>query len=214
MNPDTLTQIKSIIGRDLLGPVSIATIGAVAMYFSPKIRRFSKKILWKFFKIKEKNDQFLTTTEKNQRVQELLIELRIKLNADRTFLAMFSNGDHFIDGSDIQKVSRTNESVGPGVAFEALHYQNINISLINHEMELVKEPGPSFRLVSQLKDGKFKRMLVARGVKAIARCAVRNNDKIIGYIGLSFHHELEKPANIDEVCTYAGLIEQILSEYR
>lgn len=153
------------------------------------------------------------SAEKNEKIQEKLTELRITLNADRTYLSMFHNGFKYVDGSEVLKKSRTNESVAEGITFEAEKYRNLMISHMNEEMILV-EKGPIYSLASDLPDSKFKRMLVSSRIKAVARCPVKKNNDIIGFLGTDFMSLPITPPNLDELSKYAGIIEQILSTYR
>ncbi len=168
-----------------------------------------------FWKSKKKKYSIKLTAEKNARIQEILTEIRIRFMGDRAYLSMFHNGDKYINGSEILKVSRTNESVSQGVSLEAHYYQDIHISLIPEEMELVADPAVSFVKTHELQDGKFRRMLISRGVKAVARAAIRQKDDIIGFLGIDFvDDDIEKPVDIDELANYyAGIVEQILSSY-
>ena len=193
---DTILQTFS---KDILAP-TIVGLGAVfAVWYKSWLAN------------KRKQFTIRISAEKNDRIQVLLTEVRARLDADRTYLCMFHNGSKYTQGSEILKVSRTNESANPGVSLEAQHYQNILISLIPDEMTLVTEDGPSFTKVTDLKDGKFKRMCIARGIQSIARCAVRKGNEIIGYLGADFNDIEERPANIDELCQYAGIVEQVLT---
>jgi hypothetical protein len=154
------------------------------------------------------------SAEKNEKIQDLLIEIRIRLQADRAYLGMFHNGNKYSEGSEIIKMSRTNESAAPGISLEAQHYQNILISLIVDETRLIDEEGPSFTNVMDLPDGKFKRMCETRGIVSVARCAIRKDKDIIGFVGLDYSRLIEKPQNIEDLCKYAGILEQVLTDYR
>jgi hypothetical protein len=191
---------------DNIGEVISAAIVASAVTFAALAKDWLKK--------KHKPFSIRISAEKNDRIQEVLLELRLMLKADRAHLNMFHNGNKYIEGSEILKYSRTNESVGPGISFEAQHYQGIMISLVPDLMRLVTTDGPSYTKVDDLQDGKFKRMLISRGVKAVAVCSVNREKSIIGFIGLSYNTLLaEPPANILDLCKYAGIIEQIIAEY-
>jgi hypothetical protein len=194
-------KISETIGKDLIGPMLIGgAVAAIAMlreWLKSKKRPFSIRI----------------SAEKNDRIQDALLELRLTLKADRAHLNMFHNGSKYIEGSEIMKVSRSNEVVKEGVSFEASHFQNILISLIPDEMRLVKAEGASFTKVDKLEDGKFKRMMVMRGVRAVARCGVNRGKDIIGYVGVDYNSDIDAPINIEELCKFASIIEQILAEY-
>ncbi len=198
-----LKDIFQNIGTFVLGP---AILGATTYL----IYKFNE---WK--SSQKKKYSIRLTAEKNAKIQEILTEIRLKFGGDRAYLSMFHNGDKYINGSEILKVSRTNESAAPGVSLEAHYYQDIHISLIPEEMKLVTDPEVSFIKTSDLADGKFRRMLISRGVKAVARASVRQNNDIIGFLGIDFtDDDIQKPVNIDDLANYySGIIEQILSSY-
>lgn len=196
-------KIFEVIGQNIVGPILIGSAGAAILFIREWMRKRKKPV------------SIRISAEKNDKIQDILLETRIKLNADRAYLSMFHNGSKYIEGSEILKKSRTNESAAPGVSFEAQHFQNILISLMPDEMKLVTTAGPSFIKTEELQDGKFKRMLVSRGVKAVARCAINRNKDIIGFIGLDYNNsDVDKaPDNINDLCNFAGIIEQIIAEY-
>lgn len=195
-------KILESVGQNIIGPVLIGSAGAAILFVR------------EWFKQRKKPHSIRISAEKNDKIQDVLLEVRLKLNADRAYVTMFHNGNKYIEGSEILKKSRTNESAAPGVSFEAQHFQNILISLMPDEMRLVTMDGPSFTKVATLQDGKFKRMLVRSGIKSVARCAINRNKDIIGFVGVDYNRDMEKaPENIGELCNAAGIIEQIIADY-
>jgi hypothetical protein len=83
------------------------------------------------------------------------------------------------------------------------------VSNVTEEIDLVLDEGPSFTVVKDLTPSKFKWLCEEAGVNAIARCAVRKGDKIIGFVGADFETEVV-PENIYLICEYAGRIESII----
>jgi hypothetical protein len=158
----------------------------------------------------------------DQRITTLLAEARTITGADRCYVAGYHNGTRLIgpaeDGYHLLKKSRTHEVVGPGVepsvGPEVNDYKDLYVSLIPEEYELVVEDGPSWRVVEDIDDSKFKRMLMNSGVWAVARCAIRRGGEIVGFVGADFNHRRAKPANMDALVDYAGRIEQVMGEPR
>jgi hypothetical protein len=144
-------------------------------------------------------------------IRDLLTECRVILGASRVYLHKFSNGDKYIDGSDVIKTSRTHESVDQGVSYEASRFQNMLISTIPDAMEMVIEEGPSFRAVDDLPEGKFKWLCMNCNVIGVARCAIRKGDSLVGYIGADFQHA-QKPEAIERLCEFGGRINSVLEE--
>ena len=140
---DGIKDIFMTVGTYVVGPILFGAIVYAVMKISEAIKNNKKKYSIKL------------TTEKNTKIHEVLTEVRVRFHADRAYVSMFHNGDKYINGSEILKVSRTNESVNSGVSLEAYHYQDINISLIPEEMALIVDPVVSFVKTHDLPDGKW-----------------------------------------------------------
>jgi hypothetical protein len=200
---NSFRDLFQTLGTEVVGPAFMG----LAMYALIWIReRFTAK--------QNKHENIYVDTERNNKIYELLTEIRITLKAQRSYLCRIHNGQKYIEDSEIIKYTRVNESPAPGFSYEADHYKNLLTSLMHDEMVLVTQEGASFTKVKDLKDGKFKRMLLATDVKAVARCAVRKNADIIGFIGIDYTNTESSAENIEELCKYAGIIEQVLSSYR
>lgn len=197
-----LKSMSEVLGTYILGPAILSALTYIGIKMVEKWRE------------KKNHHSIKMTAEKNNKIQEILTEIRAKLSADRVYLTLFHNGNKYIDGSEILKMSRTNESVSPGISIEAHYYQDISISLVPDEMKMVTSPGVNYATVSSLEDGKFKRMSISRGVKAVARCGIRKSNDIIGFLGVDFDTDVNIPPNIEILTHYAGIIEQILSSYK
>ncbi len=191
-------------GKEVLGPTLVGVAIAVSIWIRDWIKR------------KGNVPSIRVTAEKIDKIQTLLLEIRIRFDAARAYLALYHNGDKYVEGSSLLKMSRISETVAPGVSLEAENYRNILISLLNEENKLVCEKGPSFTITSTLSDGKFKRMCESRGIYAVARCGIRKGEDIIGFIGLDYNDQdmATPPESLNDLSRYAGIIEQVLSDYR
>jgi hypothetical protein len=58
-----------------------------------------------------------------------LTELRVKVDCARAQIVQFHNGEYFMDGISMKKLSLTHESLSKGVSEEAGKTTNILISL-------------------------------------------------------------------------------------
>lgn len=151
---------------------------------------------------------------KDDQINMLLAEIGSRLWADRAYLSMYHNGDHYVEGSELMKKTRTHEWTFGGVSPTLFDFHDIAISLLTEECKLVLEPGPSYTRVADLPDCKFKRLCEAQGVYAVARCAVRSYGKTVGFLGLDFIRHLDPPTDIDLLPIYASRIEFILDRHR
>lgn len=151
--------------------------------------------------------------ELGARIRIVLAELGTMLKAERCYLCQYHNGEHYVSGSSVLKNSRSHEWTQASVRGAARQHQNIPISLVHDEGDLVEEAGPSFRYTEDLPQGTFRRILEAEEVKAIARCAVRKDKGIIGFVGVDFlDRPSEKPDLVKLLPNFAARIEQLLAE--
>lgn len=148
------------------------------------------------------------STSIDLQIRDILASVRIQLDADRVFLSRFHNGDHFIDGSEILRKTRTDESVNPGVNFLSEEFQGMLISQVPEEIKLVLMDGPSFTKTKDLPDCKFRRVLEISGTYALARCAVRHGTTILGFVGAEWVRPRdEPPETINLLIHLAGQLE-------
>lgn len=186
--------------RQVVGPM----VAGVACYVAGKAAGFAKK-----------KKHFTASIQESRvsdfRIHELLSEIRFIFRAQRAYLVKFHNGEHYVDGSEILKMSRTHEVVSPGVSYQQTDFQGILTSRCPQQIELAVREGPGYVQTDDLPDGsRFKGMKLAGGVKACASCAVVRRGNLIGFIGLDFDNE-ERPENIEDLCDYAGKIENLLA---
>ena len=203
----TMHDLWMKIWSNFIGWILFPLILAAAAYAFQKIN--------KILETKRRHFKFVKMTVRDQQIKEALIELRALLHADRAYVVMFHNGSVYQDGSHDLKKSRTHEVVGPGVSYESQNYQDIRISLVLDEIELLKaEQQPTYHKRSDFKDSSFRRMLESQGVAAISRCPLKRGKDTIGFIGVDCPDDDGPPPNIEIMCQYAGRIETIMSRYR
>ena len=101
----------------------------------------------------------------------------------------------------------------PGSTYEAERFRAVLISTLPEEMDLVRENGPSYRLVADLPLGKFRWYCEQGGAKAIARVVVRRGMDIVGFVGADFDGDCEQPpSNIGCMTELAYSVGQILAK--
>lgn len=186
-----------------------AEVGKIVAYLSAGVFiAVGSKIKGRMGKRKSIEESSSTDLE----IRDLLAAARIKLEADRVFLSRFHNGDHFIDGSEILRKTRTDESVNPGVSFLSEEFQGMLISQVPEEIKLALADGPSFTRTQDLPDCKFRRILESSGTYALARCAVRQGSLILGFVGAEWTRPLENaPEETNILCHLAGQLEHRFS---
>ena len=89
-----------------------------------------RKAIKPFFETKitkRKNDQLW---KMHSDVHEALTEARTKVDAARALIVQFHNGEYFLDGSGVKKMSTSHESLRYGISSCGEKLQNILISII------------------------------------------------------------------------------------
>ena len=97
-------------------------------------------------------------------LHEFLTELRVKTDAGRAQIVQFHNGEYFVDGVSMQKMSVTHESLANGVSAEATSKQNTLITLISPIMLRLEENLANIYRTDEEKPGNFKNCLEAANI--------------------------------------------------
>lgn len=159
--------------------------------------------------------------EENDRIAEiddLITRALIELGGIRAYVSEYVANGPGQDGKPIKVKRRTHERVADGVSYQAGEFEHIPMGFLAEETALVLQAGPSFTLVKDLPDCKFKWICRAGNTSAIARAGLWHPGEVdpFGFIGLDFRVPSGQipvpPPNIDVLCEYAGRIENIMSQ--
>jgi hypothetical protein len=197
--------LASILDQALYYTTQALIAAAVALvgYIAVKVKAFVDK--------KSKDIDVEKVSFVDERINEYLWSLRDRLDAARVYISKFHNGDHYVDGSEVLKKTRTHETVKHGLRYQREEYKAMPISRVPDEMKLVREPGASFVLVKDLPRGNFKWLCMEGGAEAVARCALRKNGLMIGFLGVDF--DREEPPTEEQlmlICEIASRVEQLM----
>lgn len=131
-------------------------------------------------------------------VNQVLVELLVKLDADRVYVAQFHNGDAFLGKMADIKKSRTFERARPGVSFAADRFQNLRLSIMEDEVEMIECETPTITYINKLKDTKYRRMMEMDGVYCTVHMSLKIGSQILGFLGIDFNDcELKEVCNIE-----------------
>lgn len=97
-------------------------------------------------------------------IHDFLTETRVLTHGDRAQIVQFHNGEYFIDGVSMQKLSLTHESVSNGISSEATSKTGILISHFAPLMEKLNNNIPEYCVVANEKTSFFKNTLEASNV--------------------------------------------------
>lgn len=157
-------------------------------------------------------------TSQNSEVDELVTRALIEFGAIRAYVSEYVDNGLGQDGKPIKIKNRTHERVADGVNYQAVEFQHIPMSTLAEETALVLQAGPSFTLVNDLPDCRFKWICRAGNTNAVARVGLyrKGSPDPYGFVGLDFRVPVGQipvvPPNIEVLCEYAGRIENIMSQ--
>ncbi len=112
--------------------------------------------------------------EHQQKIQDSLAEIRLRLDCGRTCLLQFHNGGTYLDGSGIKKFSLTHESSDLGVSETSKDRQNLLMTQYLDLLGELSEKDPYPRLVFEMSDSVFKRHLESTGTEIFSAYPVKS----------------------------------------
>jgi hypothetical protein len=112
--------------------------------------------------------------EHQQKIQDSLAEIRLRLDCGRTCLLQFHNGGTYLDGSGIKKFSLTHESSDVGVSETSKDRQDMLMTQYLDLLGELSENDPYPRLVFEMPDSIFKRHLESAGTEIFSAYPVKN----------------------------------------
>jgi len=199
----------------VIGLLLLSTLTIFITILKDNLKEKFKNIFrWIFFGKQETN--IITSTEAYTKILNELIELRIKLNADRAYIFQFHNGEYFGNKNLRWKMSQTFETCNEGTTYEGKNLQNLDVTLFWDLIQIFYNPVNEINIpgVSIYRDNSFnssqdckfpkqiyiidvkhldgnrgfsKSLLIQQGVFYMLICPILNfNNEIIGFIGVDF----------------------------
>lgn len=164
-----------------LSQVMVLTIGSVVIVLAMILKKRITDWLKKHF-VKE-------TVINDARIKELLVEIRVTLDADRVSIFMFHNGERYVNGNSILRLSGAYESLKAGICSHRDSSQNMLVSTVSEAVSfLVNEPFEKvcFQKVADIDECYYQAVLISQGVQAIAKYPLKKDSDIIGFICADF----------------------------
>ena len=100
----------------------------------------------------------------HSQIDELLTEMRIKLNCSRTGICKFHNGGYFYDGVSIIKTTTTHESCSLGTSSTMDNSQGILLTRFMDKIEILQKDEANIIYTQDLKDSNYKAFLESKNV--------------------------------------------------
>lgn len=225
----------------LMGTLIIGALSVIIVVINKRIANFFVNKVWSNCFVGYKNCKLKKEEiQKNSKIRELLVELRLIVNSDRACLFQFHNGSVFTTKRPIWKVSNTHETISPGTSSEIKNLQDIKASSIIEFLQLfwthdypsgVMKVSPLycgdcpnadkehdkkviFIEVDKLEDGYYKSLLIEEGIKCAINVPIYNNDNnCMGFVAVNYceNNDMEKIKKFSsEVCKYTSKIQFIL----
>lgn len=118
----------------------------------------------------------------HSQIHELLTELRVSTDSARTQLIQFHNGEYFMDGVSMRKLSLTHESVSKGVSVDGDRLQGLLLTLFTPLIGKVLEDTPVLHHTKQDKDSFFKNFFLAENIDSYVVLPIRHENVVSGYL--------------------------------
>jgi len=181
-------------------------LAAIGLFFSAQIKKwFVSKSFFDPSKMISKNVQ----------VRDFLIELRALIDADRVKLFQFHNGEYYVSGESVMKLSMTHVAVKTGISYPELaniHYSSIPTSYLTRILQsLYKE---EFLIVHTqiLEDDQYiKNIFIAHGIKSAILYPVSNvKGQWIGILMAVWIGDVEPTIDLLDLQSSSAKIGQLL----
>lgn len=152
-------------------------------------------------KIKKKRKEWFERTHNNQwnrQVFESIVELRTKTNADRSYVAMRSNGTSYYNGQKGDHLTMVYESLEKGVSGLLTETQKIPVHFYEDTIQIADKQGFVRINTDELTEGSaFRAIIEQHGTEVMAMAPMRvcSNSIPEGYIGLCFLDKENAPSD-------------------
>lgn len=158
-------------------------------------------LIKKQFKLKTKTLRVSWST--HSQIHELLTELRINLDAARAQIIQFHNGEYFMDGISMKKLSLTHESLSKGVSAESPMTTDLLISLFTPLMQKVLLDDPILYKTVDDEHGVCRNIMQASNTVGYAVLPLKCRNMTSGYIIVQWCSETKvKKTNDEEIKQY------------
>jgi transcriptional regulator with GAF, ATPase, and Fis domain len=142
--------------------------------------------VWKLYPKKKEEIEDHMDWRVHSDIHEQLTELRVLTDAARAQLIRFHNGEYFMDGVSMRKLSLTHESVSRGVAAEGDKKTNLLISLFAPLIEKIINNSAHMHFTSSEREGFHKSFMEISNVNSFMVLPVKYKNNISGYLMLQW----------------------------
>jgi len=130
---------------------------------------------------------------RNSNIRDLLVELRTVQNADRAKLFQFHNGEYFVSGESVMKLSLTHVAMKTGISFPEMSasYVSVPTGYLTRTLAAMHEDGIHEVFTDDSEDDFFlKHVFVAEGIQYCLMAPVMDNKKNwVGFVMCVWLHD-------------------------
>lgn len=189
--------MKNLPALESIQYTQFIEIGMIVGIFLFGVYLAWRKMSEKFFaqhKKKREERIFMDMEQRNMRIYEKLMYLRIKSDASRVRICLFHNGGNFLCGDPIKKFTCTHEMTSSSVSNESQRFQNAMASVFIEKINMVKENSARIRSLGELvlDESKTKYLYKATHVKRFSILPIKQNDLVVGFLEVEWNHEEPK----------------------
>lgn len=152
-----------------LGIAISVTILGIILALKGKVKAFTSKKITKNWAL-------------HTQIHEGLTELRVLTDCARVQLIQFHNGEYFMDGVSMMKLSCTHESLAKGVSSIAGSTTNILISLYASVIDKILLDSTEINFVKDEKEGYYRSFLESANITCYIALPVKYKNLISGYL--------------------------------
>ena len=148
-------------------------------------------IVGTYYGIKKVKDKIFSSKKKKEgkqywnihsEIHEILTELRIRTDAARSQIIQFHNGEYFMDGVSMKKMSLTHESLRSGISAEVHQKKDVLISAYIDFIRSILDSKYQFEVVGSMKESYQKQLFIASNVVAYMAVPLQSKGMNVGYI--------------------------------
>jgi Fe2+ transport system protein B len=144
-----------------------------------------------YYGIKKVKDKIFSSKKKKEgkqywnihsEIHEILTELRIRTDAARSQIIQFHNGEYFMDGVSMKKMSLTHESLRSGISAEVHQKKDVLISAYIDFIRSILDSKYQFEVVGSMKESYQKQLFIASNVVAYMAVPLQSKGINVGYV--------------------------------
>lgn len=185
-------------------------LSEILVFLSIGISAYALSVVKEWYK-KRRTAVCLNSINQSVRIREILSEVMTYFEADRAKFFQFHNGEYFVSGESIMKLSMTHVTMKAGVGYPTgmqTEYQGILTGYLANTLQKVIDHPCLFKTNDTSGDSYLKHLFIINGVKQIYMVPVKNlKGNWLGIIVLTWlNDDFEVNLDHDKFMEYAAIL--------